>query len=571
MAAALEKAGLHPATVMPSAVDARGSVPFQAVTKTGQRLFVKAMDREHRDADMLFKLWRYVRLRNVEDEAPFVTPKQQVEHEALLLLLAARSGARVPTAVAALQVGSRPALLVQEEIDGTSLDRLAPGEITDELLRATWHQVGHLQRARIADRDLRLANIVRDRCGNPSIVDFGFAELSASDHRLAQDVAELLASTTALVGPAWAVDAAVDGLGLPPVVDAVPLLQAPALSVATSSQLRRRRGALEELRSEVAGRSGREPPELERLTRLRPVAVLWLLFALVGVHLLLPQVGELSQTWAAVRRASVPWLFAAIALSAGTYLAAAVARLGTVEPALDLGRTVEVEVATTFVNRVTVANVGGLGVGIRYLQRAGLSRTDAVSAAAANTLAGALVHVAMLLAFGIVVGRSDFRRPQLPDGWLVLVAVVAVFTVAGIALGTTSLRRRLLGPVRSVATTLLRVIKRRRRAVELFGGSFALTSLYIAALVCALQAFGGGTGWEQVAVVYLGGSAVATAAPTPGGLGAFEAALVAGLTAFGAAAAPAIAGVLAFRLATFWLPIAPGWVVFHVLSKRQVI
>jgi glycosyltransferase 2 family protein len=75
----------------------------------------------------------------------------------------------------------------------------------------------------------------------------------------------------------------------------------------------------------------------------------------------------------------------------------------------------------------------------------------------------------------------------------------------------------------------------------------------------------------HVAVVYLGGSALAAAAPTPGGLGAMEAALVAGLTAFGLASGPAIIGVLAFRLVTFWLPILPGWLAFRSLRRTQVI
>ena len=46
--------------------------------------------------------------------------------------------------------------------------------------------------------------------------------------------------------------------------------------------------------------------------------------------------------------------------------------------------------------------------------------------------------------------------------------------------------------------------------------------------------------------------------PTPGGLGAIEAALVAGLTGVGMDPAIAVAAVLSYRLATYWLPILPG-------------
>ena len=108
-----------------------------------------------------------------------------------------------------------------------------------------------------------------------------------------------------------------------------------------------------------------------------------------------------------------------------------------------------------------------------------------------------------------------------------------------------------------------------RRVVELWLGSLGVTTFYIASFACSLAAFSAHVPLSHVAFVYLAGTAVAAAAPTPGGLGAVEAALVVGLTATGVAAAPAIAGVLTFRLATFWLPILPGSVAFRTLRHRQ--
>jgi uncharacterized protein (TIRG00374 family) len=71
--------------------------------------------------------------------------------------------------------------------------------------------------------------------------------------------------------------------------------------------------------------------------------------------------------------------------------------------------------------------------------------------------------------------------------------------------------------------------------------------------------------------VYLGASIIAAAAPTPGGLGAMEAALVAGLSSVGLASGVAVAAVLSYRLVTYWLPILPGWISFHVLERRNYI
>jgi glycosyltransferase 2 family protein len=72
-------------------------------------------------------------------------------------------------------------------------------------------------------------------------------------------------------------------------------------------------------------------------------------------------------------------------------------------------------------------------------------------------------------------------------------------------------------------------------------------------------------------VVYLTGSAIGSAVPTPGGIGAVEAALAAGLTAAGMHGAAAFSAVLLFRAATFWLPVPLGWAALGFLQRRDVL
>ena len=63
IAAALRHAGLPVESVRPAEVEARGSRPFAAVTADGRRLFVKALGSDQRDADLLYRAYRAVRLR----------------------------------------------------------------------------------------------------------------------------------------------------------------------------------------------------------------------------------------------------------------------------------------------------------------------------------------------------------------------------------------------------------------------------------------------------------------------------------------------------------------------------
>ena len=74
-----------------------------------------------------------------------------------------------------------------------------------------------------------------------------------------------------------------------------------------------------------------------------------------------------------------------------------------------------------------------------------------------------------------------------------------------------------------------------------------------------------------VAVVYLAGATLGQAAPTPGGLGAVEAALAAGLTAGGLDGGIAVSAVLLFRLLTFWIPTIPGYWSFNWLTRKGLL
>ena len=72
----------------------------------------------------------------------------------------------------------------------------------------------------------------------------------------------------------------------------------------------------------------------------------------------------------------------------------------------------------------------------------------------------------------------------------------------------------------------------------MFGGALLVIASYVVALGFSLTAFHAHASWLDVTTVYLGGSAVASAAPTPGKVGAVEAALIAGLTGVGIASGP---------------------------------
>ena len=75
----------------------------------------------------------------------------------------------------------------------------------------------------------------------------------------------------------------------------------------------------------------------------------------------------------------------------------------------------------------------------------------------------------------------------------------------------------------------------------------------------------------MLCLLYMTANTVASAAPTPGGVGVIEAALVAVLTGVGVESAQAISVVVLFRLITYWLPIPFCWLALNHLRRTNVL
>ncbi len=233
-------------------VDARGSTPYFGVGSGGKNLFVKALGDDERSADVLFRLYRRLNRRDLGDEKPFSTLRRTVEHEALVSLAVRDLGVRTPRLRAFATADPNGYVLAYEAIEGKSLDRLDENDVTDGVLAACWSLVGQLRRHRVAHRDLRLANIFLDDEGEVWLIDFGFSEMAASDLLLANDVAELIASSSIPVGPQRALAHVVSAVDPATLTRSLDRLHPWALSGATRTALKSRPGLLEELRDGLA-------------------------------------------------------------------------------------------------------------------------------------------------------------------------------------------------------------------------------------------------------------------------------------------------------------------------------
>jgi glycosyltransferase 2 family protein len=576
VAAALRAGGVPAGQVTGPLATAKGSRPFEAVTDDGRALFVKVFGSDQRDADLLYRAWRGVRLRDVGDTRPAASLLAAVEHEALLAVMAERAGVAVPHVGQVIRAKDGSVLLTMQLVPGQSLDHIPDDRITDQLARSLWREVDRLHQARIAHRSLHGSNIMISQDGCLRLTDFSFAELAATSRQRAIDVAELLTWLAGRIGPDRAVAAAAAVIGASGVAAAVPLLQPLALSAGTRRAIKGQDGLLKNTRAAAIAASGDDADkDLVRLQRVRPRTLLAIAALAGAFYFLLPQIADVSSSWHALQHVNWAWLPVIIGLSALTYAASAMALIGAVPGHVPFGPAVLTQGASSFINRVSPANVGGMALNARFLQKSGTSTPASVAAVGVNALAGAIMHIVLIVVFFALAGHDLTKAFKLPSASKILLILAVIIAVIGVVLATRPGRRwtrkQLLPGVRSAAGSLRQAAASPVKLGLLFGGSALITLAYIAGLDASVQAFGGGPGLVVLGAVYLAAAALAAAAPTPGGLGAIEAALVAGLTGVGMQAGPAVSAVLLYRLATYWLPVLPGWLCWRSLQHRGYV
>lgn len=571
----LALSGIRLTSLHRAGVDARGSTPYFAEADDGRRYFVKVLGRNERNADLMFRVYRYIRLQNVGDEAPFSSLRRAVEHEAMTSVWAERADVRTPDLAACTELEDGSMALVYELVKGRSIDGVEPEELTDGFLRGIWEQVATLRRARIAHRDLRRANVFMTDHGQPMIIDFGFGEVSASDELLNQDVAQLILSMAVDVGAERSVAAALSVLGPEAVADAAPRMQAPALSGATQSALRHHKGLLDQTRDEVQTQTGIDTIELTKIQRANPKTILTVVMAFGVLWFLIPQIAELPRLTSQLMDANWALAAAAVGFSLLTYVGSATALTSSVAQRIPVSRATLVALAGSFVNRVTPAKVGGMALNLRFLQKSGVSTSVASASIGLYSVVGAVTHVTLLVIFSFWAGRTVSLSKFLP-GNAVLIAVAGVLLgLIGVVAFVPKVRAFIAEKVRpealKVRANIRELLEHPLRMVLIVLGSALLTLSYIWALDVSIKAFGGQIALPVVAVIYLAGASIASAAPTPGGVGAVEAALIGGLTAASLPTEITVPAVFLYRLATFWIPVLPGWGAFSWLQRREYI
>nr|WP_245170979.1 lysylphosphatidylglycerol synthase transmembrane domain-containing protein [Streptomyces decoyicus] len=312
-----------------------------------------------------------------------------------------------------------------------------------------------------------------------------------------------------------------------------------------------------------------QPAKLERLSPR--ILISWIAGAFAVYYLLSTlthfNLGDV------VSKAGWQWVLVAMFFSALTYIAATMSLLGFVTERVSFVRTVIAQIAGNFVKLVAPAAIGGVALNTRFLQRAGVRPGLAVASVGASQLFGLGSHILLLLVFGYLTGTQE-QTPTLSPSRTVIAGLLTVAVLVLIVTAVPALRKFVSRRVRSlfagVVPRMLDILQRPGKLVTGIGGMLLLTAANVMCLDASIRAFGGGDtiSYASIAVAFLAGNALGSAAPTPGGVGAVESALIGALTFAGLAGDVAFPAVLLFRLLVFWLPVLPGWLAFNYLTRK---
>ncbi|MEU7061889.1 lysylphosphatidylglycerol synthase transmembrane domain-containing protein [Streptomyces sp. NPDC046197] len=567
---------------------------YGAETTTGARLTVQVLGPEDRNRDLFHRLARLALLRHPADTDAH-TPLAAVEHELLMLVFAGRTGARAAEPVIAYPVAKGGALLVTVEHAARPLSAFPGEEMTDEILTGVWTSVARLQKHRLAHRALRPEHILVEPDGASRLIAFARARLGATPDALGSDIAELLATTATRIGVPRATQCALAGLGPPLLATALPYLQPLALlgparrEVARHDQARARAAGagtkrravrpggrpslLRDLSAAVVEATGAEPAPLAPLARFTWKTIFGLVGAFLVLHLVLPQFASAPAVVAALRKADWWWVLAALPVTFISQVFSTCLQMGTIPARLPFGPTYQVQFASSFLNRITPNNVGGMALNLRYLQKTGIETGAATASVGLQSLVSAVSNAVLAAWFFAWAGRHRTgAHLHVPTGRYVLPAIALALAAGGL-LGVTPVGRRFLREkvwpfLRAAASTVTGVASDPAKLALLVTGALGLPLIQVVGLALSVRAFGADLPFVQAGAVYMAARLVANAAPVPGGLGALEAGLIAGLTALGVTAGAATSSVLVYRLLTFWLNVPLGALALRAVQRK---
>lgn len=299
----------------------------------------------------------------------------------------------------------------------------------------------------------------------------------------------------------------------------------------------------------------------------RYLASLAVLF--IGLYIILPQFGSFKNSLHYLQSPNYPAVLVAVIFASGTYVAGAVTYIMLAFSRLKLIATSLIQLSAMFVNRLLPSGLGAVGVNYLYLRKNKHTDVQAASVITANNLLGFIGHGLLTLIVLLYAKVMDISlimsTPNIGSSFYkVVVAVLILLLLVMLIFG----RNRITKALKAFVIQLSSYRQRPKSLLFALLSSMTLTLLNVLSLLFCLYALGIHLSFVQVFIVFSFGVGAGAAIPTPGGIGGFEAGLVAGFVAYHVATPQALAAAILYRLITYWAPLLIGGIAFFASQKQ---
>ncbi|KAB8295626.1 lysylphosphatidylglycerol synthase transmembrane domain-containing protein [Bifidobacterium avesanii] len=544
--------------------------------ENGRNYVVSVLDAQAYTSGYLAQTWQWIKLAAASVHSDRSVRDAVQHHQAMLLLLGnAGLQSMKPYAVAEQ---SESAMLVFAANSPTlrPLGARDPNAVTDELMTGWLRYLDAANRRGVTHRHITPDCLALTGDGTPVVAGWQTGDSGSMPANVAIDRVQMLALLASLTDVNRTIAAARTVWDDELLVDLVPFVQRVGVPKATRALSGWSKQTLDDLRNGLRALAPEDVADtLPQVTISRFSLKSFLATALLAVALMVIVTQlNMEQVISAARNAN-PWMAAlSFVFACLTWVASGVT-LGTF---IDRDRRDPVgilmsQAASSFASVSMPAGMGPAFVNLQYLRHLGYKGPVATAIMTAVVAFQGIVTFLMIVVIGLFTGRSTFSG-MVPTNTLVIVIAAVVVAAAG-AMAIPQVRRlvvdKLLPLVAAYARQLLDLLTQPKQLVVGLVSAFVQCMCFGMAFWAALMAFGWESNVFETCFVFLLANTLGSAIPTPGGLGAVEAALMAGFAATGVPSAVALSATLVYRLATYWLRIPLGALAMQWLGKRNLI
>ncbi|WP_241218896.1 lysylphosphatidylglycerol synthase transmembrane domain-containing protein [Bifidobacterium dolichotidis] len=590
---ALRSIGLHPvglerraglnteSGVLLTALDddlVENSRIYDMYDRAGQHYIVSVLDNQLRYAGYLSQIWQLIKLKSVavrKDRSAI----SAMHHHLSMLLGLRQLGLTTLEPYGVADYGESSMLVFHSTATPTACD---PRKLSDDQLVELLQYVQHAHDRGYTHRRITLDTLaqLRDDSGNSTPRMFiagwqnGDAASSFTNEEL--DNVQILALYAALFGIERTIRVARRVWDVDTLISLIPFIQRAAVAPSTRSLEGWNKNLLSDLRKAISQLAPEEVSEnLEQVTLSRFSVRSFIGFALLVVAMavivtqLKPEEMINAVTHANLWLALVVILFSLLAWVGSAITLGGFMNREKVNP---IGLMCS-QMAAGFTAVSMPAGIGPAFVNLQFLRKNGYRNTVATAIMSAVWAVQAATTVVLLIIIGIFTGRNTLSG-MVPTNTLII-AIAIVSLIVCIAMAIPPIRRKVtqkyLPLLKSYARSLIETLTQPKELTLGVIGAVVLNLATGFGFWAALCAFGFNMNPIETTFIFLLANTLGSAVPTPGGLGAVEAALSVAFTAVGVPSPIALSATIVYRVAFYWLRIPVGALAMRWLDRHDMI